>query len=302
MFISAEDIERARQGDMKALAELDCRGLTPAVDEDANAFADRLQLLNANFAKMSKALSETGEYAVEEVSVDAASRIPKEIFTAPGKITEKLYGFKCDWVPGFFITPKFGLFGGCAYCFFPDFFALFIIRRSFQKRQKWLWYQRNELLAHELCHIARLGCGSEAFEEFFAYQTATTAFRRVLGGIFRSQFDVFLFLAVTLLQLVSQMARTFAFPQWPAWPAWTLLAGVTAFLLLRLRRDIGCYRRALAKLTHFYGSEATARMALFHSTDGELRELAKAESVSETLGKFAGESLRWRIVKYRTRK
>lgn len=38
----------------------------------------------------------------------------------------------------------------------PEFFTLFIIRRTLKDQERWLIYRRNELISHELCHVARV--------------------------------------------------------------------------------------------------------------------------------------------------
>jgi hypothetical protein len=147
--------------------------------------------------------------------------------------------------------------------------------------------------------VARAGIASNDFEELFAYQTASTAFRRITGGIFRSQTDVFLFLGVTLLQLLAQIARVFYFPNLPAWPAWTLLGAVFAFLVLRLCRDTAHHRQAISNLKTFCGDENDARIILFHCTDAEVRQLAKTKNVASLVKKNADNQLRWKILLHR---
>ena len=100
--ISASLISKIRDRDLAALAELDAQGISPAPAESPEEFATRLETLNHNFAKMEDALRSAGEYTVEGVTVQAASRIPAEIFAEPLKRTDRLFGFRCDWVPGFF--------------------------------------------------------------------------------------------------------------------------------------------------------------------------------------------------------
>ena len=285
---------------MEALLALDKRGLFPAPGEDAPAFAARLEDLNVRLQEMENQLKQTGSYTVEDVTVGRDARIPASIFSEAAAKTGKLYGFQCDWVPGFFINPSFsGLFGGCAFSFYPDFFSLFIIRSSFRKKKNWLWYRREELLAHELCHVARAGLLSNDFEELFAYQTAATAFRRITGGIFRAQKDVFLFLGVTLLQLLAQIVRVFYCPSLPSWPFWSLLAAVFVFLVLRLARDTAHFRKARRRLAEIYGGADNAGIVIFHAADREIREIARTGNLPELLKKYESEELRWKMMRRR---
>lgn len=286
---------------MAALAQLDARGLTPGVGEDAAAFAARLRELNRNIATMDEALARDGAYTVEDVTVERDARIPAEIFAVPAERTDALYGFRCDWVPGFFLNPRFsGLFGGCAYYFFPEFFALFIIRHSFKEKKRWLCYDRDELLAHELCHVARVGVTSHRYEELFAYQTAQSGFRRLFGGIFLEQRDVFMFLFAALFQFGYTFVRSLIWYRLPSWLGWAVLFGVFAFLLIRLGVMLHTVKRAHKALRKFFaGDELSARVALFHASDHEVDEIASTSDISQLLTDYAARELRWRIVLYR---
>ena len=299
-MISLSLIAKIRQNDLPSLAELDAMGISPSPTETVTQFADRLEALNLNFAKMEDALHATGEYTVEGVTVKATARISEGVFAEPMERTSQLFGFRCDWVPGFFFPARpLSFFGGYAFYFFPEFFAMFLARNEFRKRQKWLFIERDELVSHEMCHIARAALESQAYEELFAYQTATTAFRRFTGGIFREQLDSFLFLGATFLLLFWQMTRAFAFPQLPAWPGWAILAADFLFLLARHCRTYHRFTAARDKLTRLYGNETTARAVLFHASDAEIPQLAKARNPAELLDEWSVTQLRWQIVQHR---
>ena len=298
-MIASALIDRAGAGDLTALADLDARGLSPAPGEDAPAFAERLRGLNANFQSMEEELAKGGTYTVEGVTVRRDARIPAEVFAVPGDATEALYGFRCDWVPGFFLDPRFsGLFGGCAFYFFPDFFALFIIRHSFQTKERWLWYRRDELLAHELCHVARIALLSEEFEETFAYQTSASSFRKLIGGIFRKQTDSFLFLGVTFVLLFAQILRTQWLHTMPIWPFWSLVGLVFAWLLIR--HAFHCRRLSVAQhhIAELFGKE-NALPVLFRCTDDELHRFASTEPQSLKTWIAEQTSLRWQVIRKR---
>ena len=299
-MISQALIAKIRQHDLSAMAELDAMGISPSPAESVEEFATRLEGLNLNFAKMEDALHCAGEYTVEGVAVKATARIPEEIFAEPMERTSRLFGFRCDWVPGFFFSASpLSFFGGYAFYFFPEFFAMFLARGEFRKRQKWLFIGRDELVSHEMCHIARAALESHAYEELFAYQTATTAFRRFTGGIFREQLDSFLFLGATFLLFFWQLARAFAFPLLPAWPGWVVLVADVVFLMARHCRTYHRFTTARKKLTRLYGDEATARAVLFHASDAEIPQLAKAKDLPGLLDGWANSQLRWQIIRHR---
>lgn len=298
MTFSEDFIQRVAAGELATLQELDRRGIFCGDGEEAGQFAERLQALNRNIAAQEQALQQSGEFSIEDITVRAHDRIPAELFAEAHDITEALYGFRAEWVTGFFLDPRCSLlFGGCAYYFYPDFFALFIIRDSFRRRRRWLIYQRDELLAHELCHVGRVGLGSLRFEEVVAYQTASTAFRRATGGIFQGPQDTYLFLASTLLLLGGQMLRTFLWPALPGWPFWVLLAAVAGWLGVRHLRLMRQFARAGQHLAKAYGA-SSARRLLFRCSDAEVGVLAACASATAArawVEQQAGSSLRWKV-------
>jgi len=298
MQISENLISQAAQGDLNALAQLDARGIFCADHENAKDFAARVTLLNAKNLELDAALESEGSAAIEDVTIQQQDRIPEALFQEPQELTENLYRFKADWVAGFFVDPAYGLlFGGCAYYFYPDFFALFIIRRSFREKARWLFYQRSELLAHELCHVARVSFRAHIYEEIFAYKTATTAFRRFFGGIFRSPKDSFLFIGASGLLLTNQLCKAFLFPQLPAWPTWCLLGLTFSWLFLRHLKDMKTLRNARKTLEGLFPAR-DAMPVLFRCNDNEIRELASLDdpqSAQTWLHNRKSSSLRWQI-------
>jgi hypothetical protein len=298
MQIPENLISLAEQGDLAALAELDAKGIFCADNENAASFAARVRLLNQKNQELDEALAADGSAAIEDVTIHQQDRIPENLFLEPLELTEKLYRFQADWVAGFFVDPAYGLlFGGCAYYFYPDFFALFIIRRSFRDKARWLFYQRKELLAHELCHVARVSFRAHVYEEIFAYKTATTAFRRFFGGIFRSPKDSFLFIGASCLLLVNQLCRAFLFPQLPSWPMWCLLVGILCWLVLRLLRDMKILRKARKHLAFIF-PEQNVIPVLFRCNDAEIQQLAILDNPQDAqtwLENRKSTSLRWKI-------
>lgn len=296
---SEERLQQAASGNIDTLADYDANGLLLGADETAEDFAKRIRLFQANRQKLEDALQKDGKYDAEGIVVTPNDRIPNTLFAKIADHTKRLYRFQIDWVPGFFIDPSFSLlFGGCAFCSYPDFFTMFIIRRSFKTQDKWLIYNRDELLAHELCHVARIALLSEEFEETFAYQTASSPFRKLIGGIFRKQTDSFLFLGVTFVLLFAQIIRT----QWlhtiPIWPFWSLVGLVFAWLLVR--HAIHCRRLEAAKhhIAALFG-DGNALPVLFRSTDDELHRFAVTSPNNLKTWILEQNSLRWQVIRKR---
>lgn len=297
-----EQLQAATDGDAAAAGDLDARGLLVGSRESAEEWIERIRKLLANIRRMESDLDKSKSFTVEDVCVQASDRIPQELYAAAGEITDALYGFRADWVPGFYVNPSFGwLFGGCAFYFFPDFFAMFIIRRAFAHREKWLFYDRVELLAHELCHVARAGFMSRRFEETLAYQTATSRFRRVMGGVFRSPWDGYVLLGSTWVLLLAQILRFWLLPWLPGWPFWLLVAAVIGFFAFRHGKDLRAFRRARRNVERIaVPDRATA--VLFRCTDEEIDALARLDE-PDALWQWAEyriqNSRRWQVVRDR---
>lgn len=260
--------------DARKIIEYDKRGLLAGANESVEEYFARIGKLRTNTEKMESALAKSGSYDVEDgLRVSSKDRIKQNFFANANGICTSLYGFAADWVPAFFIDPSCSLlFGGCSYSFLPDFFALFIIRRSFKKKARWLIYDRDELLAHELCHVARAALSSDIYEETFAYQTSPSAFRRLAGGLFLRQLDSFLLLGSTFVLLLAQISRVYFFPSLPIVAFWMLPALVLCWLVLRytaLRRRMS---RALNTLHSEYGDNAM--QVLFRCDDAEIDVLS----------------------------
>lgn len=296
-----ERLARAEAGDLAALAELDALGLFLAPGETPAAFVASVRALDTRLREFEAELATTGRCDLGEgVKLEAARRIPPERFAAAWEITERLFAFRAEWAPGFYVDPTFSwLFGGCAFTFDPERFAVFIIRAAFANRDRWLIYGREELLAHEACHVARMPLASERFEERHAYGTAATGFRRRFGSLFRKPSDSLLFLGATLLLLAAQSAQLALFPWLPMAPFWGTVGAIVLFLLLRDARDARAFAAARRVLAARFGDRAGA--VRFRCTDAEIAELARL-----TPGGFDGwledktrDDWRWRIIRHR---
>ncbi len=303
MDLNDDIIERAGGGETSALVDLDRRGFIPAETEGFADFAERLKRCRERVAEFEQSMA--GEDAVFQVPGDdltlrPSDRIPADLFVGAGRTTEELYGFSIDWVPGFFKDCGL-LFGGGAYSFPPDFFSIFIINEAFATQERWLIYGRQELLAHELCHVARSGFASPVCEELHAYQTAKTGFRRRFGGIVHRERDSYLFLGSALFLLVAQVARVFvpSLASLAIWPFWIPFILCSAFLLWRHLGLLRSYDRA-GRLLGLACLPGRSRHILFRCTDAEIAELASLDSAALP-GWLASrpDAPRWRVIKAR---
>ncbi len=286
--------------DLNALAALDANGLPMAPGEDERDYLQRLHAFADRMQKCRCEIDSEDGYHLDGMRLGKAQLVSEEIVRTAADRTEQAYGFRAEWVPAFFVDPKFHwLFGGCAYYSMPDMFVVVILRRIFANRRSWLFYDRDEILSHEMCHAARMVNQSRIFEERLAYKISQRSFRQRYGGMLHSPFDTLIALGSIFLLLTMQILRTFALPGLPIAPFWLLVALVLSFLFCRDLR----YERILGSaLNNLNLSTDHPRAVLFRCTDEEIMEIAKladAEDLERWVEQAAAKELRWRVIKHR---
>ncbi len=292
-------LSRAEANDQAALLELDRQGLPAAPEETLTDYIKRIRQLQERIIAMQEAFAANGEYECEGLKMRAEDQVPVDLLRESTASTLENYDFQIDWVPAFFINPSFSwLFGGCAYYFYPETFALMIIRRSFARKRRWFIYDRDEILAHEMCHVARLAFFSRAYEERFAYAISASGFRRRFGGVFESPADSCLLLGSTFVLLGGQISQTLWFPGLAMWPFWALVGGAAAFLMGRDRQRRRTLKRAQGNLQNLSLSRKQAMSVLFRCADDEIAVIAafrEADELCHWLRQKVQLEIRWRV-------
>ena len=283
--------------------ELDSHGLIAAPGETLEAFAARIDELLRTRARFDLCTEDrAGAESLEaEVGfkVGAVEPIDPGIVAEAAEKTEKLFGFRADWVPAFFPTRGLGLlWGGCT-VITDSGFPVFFLRRGFRGKPKWFIYRRDELLSHELCHAVRGCLEDEPYEEHFAYMTSDSAFRRWAGNCFRREWDAIAFLIPVVLLLVAQVIVYTGLMSLPLLPFWIVAFAFPAFLIVRNIPARRAFFTARAKLEKagFMMPDA----ALFRMTSDEIRTLARMPDgrTGDYLREKAGAELRWQILIHR---
>ena len=284
------------------IAELDAAGFMPAPGEEQECFIRRAESILERHREFDRRLDESGRLTVfgsVEVSLD--EKIDPAIIAGAGDVTWRLYRFRTEHVPGFFLSRSVGLLWGGVLIGDPDeCFSFFLIRNSFRAKEKWLFYRRTELFAHELCHSMRMELKETSLEEYFAYQTSPSALRRYLGNCFIRDIDAILFVLPTLLLLAATLARDFFLPRLPLGVFWVLAPVYPAFLLIRNALSLRVVRRAAKKLAAFGVTDVLP--VLFRCTREELVRLgalADAPAFDRYRRERAGAELRWKIINER---
>lgn len=278
--------------------ELDGAGFLPRRGESAEQFFRRVETILGIHREFEAELAAAGEVGVYGLQLRSLDRIPDEIIGEAEEVTDRLYSFRTRHVPGFFLSRDVGLlWGGCMICDPDHPLSVFLIRGAFRKRQRWLFYNRRELLAHELCHSMRQSLEEITLEEYFAYQTSPSRLRRYLGNCFIREYDAIWFVIPALLLLLAQVAQSFWLPGLPVWPFWPVALAYPAFLLIRNGISRRLVKRAAKKLAAFGVEKPSA--VLFRLDRGEIRRIGAMERPGE-FEQYAAErkesDFRWAIL------
>jgi len=168
---------------------LACKGWLPAPRETEEQFSDRIEqgkVTPNHFEKEERQAS-----LLEKGSL----------------ITQKLFGFSIDWVPVIFSNRKLSFFEGAAAWIFQEKDdspkeAFLQLRKNLKDQDKlYGYYSVQELVAHELVHVARMAFEEPLFEEMLAYETSTSSFRKMWGPLFRQPKEMNIFLMTLVLPL-----------------------------------------------------------------------------------------------------
>ncbi len=285
--------------------DLDSHGLIAAPGETLESFSARIDELLRTRARFDLcADGDAGAQRLEDevgFKVGAVEPMDAAIISEAAEKTEKLFGFRADWVPAFFPARGLGLlWGGCT-VITESGFPVFFLRRGFRNKPKWFIYRRDELLAHELCHAVRGCLEDETYEEHFAYMTSASAFRRWSGNCFRREWDAIAFLIPVVLLLVVQVIVYTGILNLPLWPFWIIAFAFPAFLIARNIPERRTFFAARAKLERLGFTNPDA--ALFRMTADEIRALARTpdDRLETFLQEKSGAELRWQILIHRFR-
>lgn len=297
--IERENIENLNEADLEKLSELDRNGFLLAPGETLSDYRKRLTVTKEKIEEIEKELKEKGSFTLfDEFTLRAEDAIPQEILNEALEKTEALYNFSIKWAPGFFLYQNVGLlWGGCAIALPDEHISLFLLRTNFAKKKRWFIYRRDELLAHELCHVARMPLMDRTFEEHFAYQTSPSKFRKYIGNCFRTKWDSIFFLLPVLILLIASVTITFFNLNAPVWPFWILAGTYPALLLWRNHIARKAYFKAESKLRE--SGAKSPRGILFRCSKEEIIEISETQDnnkLSELIKEKAENELRWKVI------
>ncbi len=300
MILYSDLLENLTAERLDLLAELDAAGFFAEPGETFEDYHARLKRVHEKYRAISEELETEAEFApFDDLKFSKDDLIGDEVMAEAAEITYALYAFKIDWVLGFFLSSNLGLlWGGCAISVPEEDFSLFLIRKSFRSAKKWFIYRRDELLSHELCHIARAPLNDYRFEEHFAYQTSFSRLRRYMGNCFIYRYDALGFIMPVMLLLFIQIMITLEVVRLPIWPFWLVAGLYPIWLFIRNQLSRNMIHKAQSKLAKICALPAAV---LFRCSATEIDQFAKV--ADDSIGKLWQEKveheLRWQVIDYR---
>jgi hypothetical protein len=216
---------------------------------------------------------------------DYESVVPVEHWQSAFEITKRLFGFCPDWVSAHYSNDKLFFWEGAAVWLGPTF--VIQLRENFRKGSYLGIYKRDEVLAHEAVHAARMAFEEPRFEEIFAYLTSSNKWRKITGPLLRSPKEALFFIAATGLSLLATLFLNDAFIALPF-----VMISLGFLRLVRTRR---VFLAALARSKQYIQGNAFA--FLLHLTDEEISLFAKATQEKIEAYIKVQDSIRWDMIR-----
>lgn len=192
-----------------------------------------------------------------------------------------LFGFVPHSLPAFYSNRSLTPWQGAAAWVEHGKIIAIQLRQAFKKGSFLGLYERDEILGHEAVHAARSAFPKDRWDEYFAYMTSEKAWRRVLGPIIQSPWEVWPFLIFCLSAVFFPLA----------------FIGAAIWIGLGFYRLVSSHRilaKAGAALLQRGYSKSQARVILFRLTEDEIRNVSRGINI------FANQNernLRWRLLR-----
>lgn len=276
------------------LLELNRKGLIPGPGEAMEPFCRR-----AEYCLTLK------QHLTEELKANIAGieNDDPAVLQEPCKYLEQTYDIAPTWIPVFFSNYRLPFWhGGCAWIFQvaedSPTAALIQMRQKLRNGGSYLgMYSRDELLSHELTHVARMAYQEQKYEEVLAYRTSNSRFRRWFGPIIQSSgesviFVLLLFVIIVFDVFLVAMQHEAAY-RMALWLKLIPLAMI-AFGLYRLRKT----QRALDRCVERLGGNQRAWQIAFRLTDAEIQAFGtmSTEAIRQYASEAAKKELRWQVI------
>lgn len=279
--------------------EWNLQGFIPGPTETEEAFCERITYCQDLEKNLKNVIGAELPFTTQDFQ-------SKEILEQTLPLTENLYGIQPQWVPLFFGNYQLSPWhGGCAWIFQLNdqtpTTAFLQLRATFKHSSTFLKiYHRRELIAHELAHVGRMMYDEPQFEEFFAYASSPSRWRRWLGPIVQSSKESLYFILLLGLVIMTDFALFSLGPKMTVIAWWIRLLPIAAIALglgrLAYRHHI--LKRCLKTLEDLF-APLQAKHLLYRLRDHEIKQFSQfsAAKIEEFIKDSAQHEFRWKFLK-----
>lgn len=285
-----------REKGVEKWCALNRQGLIPGPEEEEKEFVERVAFCLGLKDEISKELLPKGD---ELLSPEETA----QILGAPLAMTSSLYDIRPAFPPLFFSNWRlFPWHGGSAWIFQLSekgpLGAFIQMRKALYKKTRYLGlYEREELIAHELCHVGRMAFQEKKYEELLAFRTSKRLFSRYLGPLLQSAHEshLFIFTLIALLMLDLFFLFQGAYSGYLQ-SMWLKLIpfGLIGFALFRLSKRQRRLEKALSCLKLIFGAGGEAVLYRLKDSEIDLFAVSSLEEVSFYIARQT--SFRWQVI------
>ncbi|MEC7840157.1 MAG: hypothetical protein VX777_08985 [Chlamydiota bacterium] len=277
------------------LSELNQQGLIPGPDESEEQFLQRAQFCLDIVEHLSNHTGETFEPT-------DCSFLSEALPT-----TKELYDIAPEWPPILFDSHKLSFWhGGCAWIFQLNDTSPISAILQLQKKLKhspslYGFFNRKEIIIHEISHIGRMAFDEPQFEEILAYRSSQSSLRSKLGAIAQNSKESGLF--VLSLITISMLDLFLVFSGYESLYnkfIWLKLIplGMITYGLARLAKNQKTLDTCISTLAKTVINPSHSLAVAYRLTDDEIKKFA-TYTPNKVLA-YAKEneklSLRWRLI------
>lgn len=275
------------------ILKLNSLGLFPAPGEDECSFMKRANFYLSN--------------PVNNAGLSILSAVPKEAIENSLIFLQNLFDISPFWTPLYYhskgLRPWEGAATWVGQSSLDEVPTIIVqLRESFAKSTLYLnYYDRDELLSHELVHASKALYPPSIFEELQAYQTAKQPWRRYLGPLLQRSSEAWGLIAVILLSWMvaiwSLIEPPTRFENLVSFLPMIMPAGFLCFAFLRLYFLHRSWRRCLKALKELLPDPNKAPAVGLRLTQEEVLLCARA-SKKTLLNYIQKQScMRWKVIR-----
>ena len=295
-----QSIVDLEENNIEQLVLLDSMGFLIGKTENIHAYKSRLLAMIDEKNILDISISTEKSVRLDKTTILRESmRLPPSSLEKSNKKLLEHYAFTVNWAPAFY-SKFLGLFTGGYSISLESGLSCVLLTKTFRGKDKWLFYTKEELVTHELCHAARNPIEDPVYEEFFAYKFSPSHFRRIVGPCFKENWTALFLLVPILLVFCIQVMNIFLMQNYLIL-TWFVTIIYPLFLTIRAIKERKIYNKAYNHLADFGVSKNLILPILFRCTFLEILEISKLKQnkLADFINNRIEKYLRWKIIAHR---